>query len=78
MAKAIKIYKDGESKWTEADRLQRFLNNGWSVESGVSQQVTETVEHTVEEEEWDINSGEDWADSIESISVDDTTPDEEE
>lgn len=77
MAKPIKIYKDGESKWTEADRLQRFLNNGWSVESGVSPKVTETVEDTVDDE-WDINSGEDWADSVESMSVDDTTPDEEE
>ena len=86
MAKPIKIHKNGESKWTEADRLQRFLDEGWALEPGVESptqgskdkivataQVTKEVE---DEEEWDIFSGEDWADSVESVS-DDTMPDEE-
>lgn len=87
MARPIKIHKNGESKWTEADRLERFLDEGWSLEPGVESptrgskdrivataQVTKEVED--EEEEWDIFSGEDWADSIESVS-DDTMPNEE-
>lgn len=82
MARAIKIFKDGESKWTEEDRLQRFLNNGWTVEAGVSPKVTKAVQDEVEEEldhePWDPHSGEDWADSEESMIVEDDMPNEEE
>jgi hypothetical protein len=75
MARAIKIYKDGEVKWTEEDRLTRFLRNGWTVEAGVSPEVTKEVQD--DEEHWDPHSGEDWADSIESV-VEDEMPNEEE
>lgn len=78
MAKPIKIHKDGETKWTEADRLQRFLDEGWSLESGVqSPKVTINVEDDDEDEDWDINQ-EDWADSAESMIVEDDMPNEEE
>ena len=77
MAKPIKIHKDGESKWTEPDRLNRFLDEGWSLEPGVSPTVTKEPVEEVEEEEWDINE-EDWADSIESTEDYGTMPDEEE
>jgi len=88
MAQPIKIYKDGESKWTESDRLNRFLDEGWSLAPGVESPthgskdkivaaalVTKEVEDEIED--WDPLSGEDWADSEESMIVEDDMPNEE-
>lgn len=86
MAKPIKIYKNGESKYTEQDRLKRFLDEGWSLNTGVESptqgskdKIVATAQVTTEvedEQEWDVFSDEDWSDSVESID-NNTMPNEE-
>lgn len=92
-----KIYKDGDWKKVESDRVWRFLELGWSAQEekspskGSKNKITASaevtsnvVEDTAEicpdckEEEpcdcpepWDPLSGESWADSEESMSVED-------
>jgi len=81
--KNVKMWKDGSWKYIEEDRIQRFLEEGWTLEQPTSEKKSQakgrknkiTADAHVtsikedEEEEWDPLSGEDWADSIESVSA---------
>jgi len=82
--KYIKMWKDGSFELIEEDRVERFLATGWSKDQTVAEkkspakskknkitanaQVTSIKKEEIEEE-WDPESGEDWADSIESVTA---------
>jgi hypothetical protein len=81
---AVKVYKDGAMEWIDNSALDKFLKQGWSTSQDgstatkkvgkvkakptISKKVEELPEEN-SEEEWDPMSGEDWADSIESVSA---------
>jgi len=82
--KYVKMWKDGSFELIEEDRVERFLAVGFTLDEATAEkkspakrgkknkitadaQVTSIKED--EEEEWDPLSGEDWADSIESVSA---------
>lgn len=80
---AVKVFKDGAIEWIDDSALDKFLKQGWSTSTDGSTapkkpvgkaKAKATVLEKVEipndsEEEWDPMSGEDWADSIESVSA---------
>ena len=97
----VKLYKDGAWQKVESDRVERFLELGWSrsteEKSLTKDKITVSAEVTssksenedvceecendpcdCEPEDWDPLSGEDWADSEESVSVDDELPNNDE
>lgn len=82
--KYVKMWKDGSFELIEEDRVERFLAVGFTLDEEpkaekkspaksskkkitADAQVTSIKED--EEEEWDPLTGEDWADSIESVSA---------
>jgi hypothetical protein len=82
--KYVKMWKDGSFELVEEDRVERFLAVGFTLDEATAEkkspakrgkknkitadaQVTSIKED--EEEEWDPLTGEDWADSIESVSA---------
>ena len=81
--KYVKMWKDGSFELVEEDRVERFLAVGFSLDEepkaekksqakGSKNKITanaQVTSITEEEEEWDPLSGEDWADSIESVSA---------
>ena len=82
--KYVKMWKDGSFELVEEDRVERFLAVGFTLDvepkaekksqaKGRKNKITAdahvTSIKTEEEEEWDPLSGEDWADSIESVSA---------
>ena len=82
--KYVKMWKDGSFELIEEDRVERFLAVGFSFDEepkaekkspvkGRKNKITAGAQVTSikpdEEEEWDPLSGEDWADSIESVSA---------
>lgn len=83
--KYVKLTKDGVTQKVQSDRVERFQELGWSKvkeEKSLSKnKITACAEVTSmsedEVEDWDPSQG-DWADSEESISVDDKLPEDEE
>jgi hypothetical protein len=83
----VKLYKDGAWQKVESDRVERFLELGWTKDQeaksltkdkiSVSAEVTSSKSED-EVEDWDPLSGESWADSEESMFVDDELPNDEE
>ena len=81
----VKMWKDGSWEFIQEDRVERFLEVGFSLEKpeptsekksqakGRKNKITADAQVTKkseeEEEVWDPLSGEDWADSIESVSA---------
>lgn len=82
--KYVKMWKGESFELVEEDRVERFLAVGFKLEEPKAEkkspakgrknkitadaQVT-SIKKEEEEEWWDPNSGEDWADSIESVSA---------
>ena len=85
--KYVKLYKDNAWLKVESGRVERFLELGWTQEPkkeslskdkiSVSAEVTSSKSEDPIED-WDPLSGEDWADSQESMKVDDELPEDEE
>ena len=82
--KYVKMWKDGSFELIEEDRVERFLAVGFTFDEepkaekkspakGRKNKITADAQVTSikedEEEEWDPLTGEDWADSIESVSA---------
>lgn len=71
----IDIEKDGNVQSVKKRYLQNFLDKGWKLaKSKKTTPAAKKIEAAAEvkpvEEDWDIFSGEDWADSEESVSED--------
>jgi len=89
----VKMKKDGGWQNIEADRVQRFLDEGWTMVSPESEkrsprkdsknkiivdaQVTSSESEEETVENWDINT-EEWADSEEAVIDSDETANKEE
>jgi len=89
----VKMKKDGGWQNIEADRVQRFLDEGWTMVSPKSEkrsprkdsknkiivdaQVTSSESEEETVENWDINT-EEWADSEEAVIDSDETANKEE
>lgn len=82
--KYVKMWKDGSFELIEEDRVERFLAVGFTFDEepkaekkspvkGRKNKITADAQVTSikedEEEEWDVFGGEDWADSVESVSA---------
>lgn len=84
--KNVKLYKNGSWEFIQEDRVERFLEEGWTrenngsiqekkspVKRGKKNKITANAQVTStevdNEEEWDPLTGEEWADSIESVSA---------
>ena len=81
--KYVKMWKDGSFELIEEDRVERFLAVGFTFDEepkaekkspakSSKKKITADAQVTSikeDEEEWDIFSGEDWADSAESVSA---------
>lgn len=75
----ITIEKDGVTQDVKPKYLQNFLDRGWNEVKGKGNKpAAKKIEAAAEvkpvdgePEPWDINSGEDWADSEESMSEED-------
>lgn len=81
--KYVKMWKDGSFELIEEDRVERFLAVGFTLDEqpkaekkspakGSKNKITADAHVTSikeDEEEWDPLTGEDWADSIESVSA---------
>lgn len=61
--------KDGQTHWVKPRFVQNNLDRGWSiVDDAKSKKSKAVIKATAEvTEDWDPNSGEDWADSAESV-----------
>jgi len=89
----VKMKKDGGWQNIEANRVQRFLDEGWTMVSPESEkrsprkdsknkiivdaQVTSSESEEETVENWDINT-EEWADSEEAVIDSDETANKEE
>jgi hypothetical protein len=89
--KYVKMFKNGSWEYIQEDRVNRFLEEGWTLENqspvqgkkspakGRKNKITADAQVTSikaeETEEWDPTTGEDWADSIESIVEEQTEDD---
>jgi len=89
----VKMKKDGGWQNIEANRVQRFLDEGWTMVSPKSEkrsprkdsknkiivdaQVTSSESEEETVENWDINT-EEWADSEEAVIDSDETANKEE
>lgn len=70
----IDIEKNGETQSVKERYLQNFLDRGWTIAKSKKTKPAVKVEAAAEVkpvadqgEDWDIDSGEDWADSEESM-----------
>jgi len=80
----VKMYKEGNMERIPEDRVKRFQEHGWSIEpevkSSSKNKIKASAKVTSESktEPWDPLTGESWADSEESMSVEDELPTDEE
>ena len=72
----VEITKNGETKSVKERYLQNNLDRGWELASPAkkskpakAKMVAEAEVVKADEEHWDPESGEDWADSAESIII---------
>lgn len=78
------IDNNGQTIPVEKDRVERFLSEGWTIlaqpkeekkspakrsKNKITAKAQVTSTEVDNEEEWDPLTGEDWADSIESVSA---------
>lgn len=68
----IEIVKNGESRLVKERYLKNFIDQGWEPARSKKTKPAVKVEATAEvkpvEESWDPESGESWADSVESLN----------